>query len=56
MEKYLKRSRISAGGGEVHSALDLKGQRIRIFVAEHQNANRIGRKILRAGLLGAQHT
>ena len=38
------------GGGEVHSAFDLKGQRIRIFVAEHQNANRIGRKILRAGL------
>ena len=38
------------GGGEVHSTLDLKGQRIRIFVAEHQNANRIGRKMLRAGL------
>ena len=38
------------GGGEVHSTLDLKGQRVRIFVAEHQNANRIGRKIIRAGL------
>ena len=38
------------GGGEVHSTFDLKGERIRIFVAEHQNANRIGKKLIRKGL------
>ena len=39
------------GCGELHSHFDLKGERVRIFVAEHQNTNRIGRKIIRAGLL-----
>jgi len=38
------------GGGEVHSTFDLKGERIRIFVAEHQNAKRIGKKMIRKGL------
>ncbi|MDO4734368.1 MAG: alpha-glucosidase [Lachnospiraceae bacterium] len=39
------------GCGELHSHFDLRGEKIRIFVAEHQNTNRIGRKLLRAGLL-----
>ena len=40
------------GCGEIHSAFDLKGRKIRIFVAEHQNALRIGDKIVREKLLG----
>ncbi len=35
------------GGGETFSEWDLKGQRIRVWVAEHQNADRIDRKIAR---------
>ncbi|MBO5994483.1 MAG: hypothetical protein J6Q41_03095, partial [Firmicutes bacterium] len=33
------------GCGEVHSAFDLKGEKIRIFVAEHQNSDRIDKKV-----------
>ena len=40
------------GGGEVYAALDLKGQRVRVWVAEHQNALRIGKKLVREKLLG----
>ncbi len=40
------------GCGEIHSVLDLKGEKTRVFVAEHQNAARIGRKLIRAGLRG----
>ena len=34
------------GCGETYSEFNLKGQKIRIWVAEHQNANRIGKKII----------
>lgn len=40
------------GCGETFSEFDLKGQNIRIWVAEHQNANRISKKIIRQTLLG----
>lgn len=40
------------GCGEVHSTLDLKGKRVRIWVAEHQNARRIGDKLIREKLIG----
>ena len=40
------------GCGETYSQLDLKGERVRIFVAEHQNANRIGKKIVKEKFLG----
>ena len=40
------------GCGETYSKLDLKGERVRIFVAEHQNANRIGKKIVKEKFLG----
>lgn len=40
------------GCGEVYSTLDLKGERVRIWVAEHQNASRIGRKLIREKLFG----
>lgn len=40
------------GCGEVYSTLDLKGERVRIWVAEHQNAQRIGKKLLREKLFG----
>ncbi len=33
------------GCGEVHSAFDLRGEKIRIFVAEHQNSERIDKKV-----------
>lgn len=35
------------GCGEVHSTFDLSGKKVRIFVAEHQNAKRIGKKVLK---------
>ncbi len=35
------------GGGETFSEWDLQGQRVRIWVAEHQNADRIEKKIAR---------
>ena len=37
--------------GETHSDFDLKGQKVRIWVAEHQNAKRITSKIIKMGLL-----
>ncbi len=40
------------GGGEVYAALDLKGQRVRVWVAEHQNALRIGKKLVGERLFG----
>ncbi len=38
------------GCGEIHAAFDLAGRKVRIFVAEHQNTNRIGKKLIRKGL------
>ncbi len=40
------------GCGETYSKFDLKGEKVRIFVAEHQNAKRIGRKLIKEKLLG----
>ena len=40
------------GCGEVYSKFDLKGEKVRIFVAEHQNAKRISRKLIREKLFG----
>ena len=40
------------GCGEVYSTLDFKGERVRIWVAEHQNARRIGEKLVRETLFG----
>lgn len=39
------------GCGETYSKFDLKGEKVRIWVAEHQNTDRIGRKLIRE-LLG----
>ena len=39
------------GCGETYSKFDLKGENVRIWVAEHQNTYRIGRKLIRE-LLG----
>ena len=40
------------GCGEVYSKLDLKGEKVRIFVAEHQNADRIGKKMIKEKIFG----
>lgn len=40
------------GCGETYSELDLKGQKVRIWVAEHQNSKRIGKKIIKQKLFG----
>lgn len=40
------------GCGETYSKFDLKGEKVRIFVAEHQNANRIGKKIIKEKIFG----
>lgn len=40
------------GCGETYSKLDLKGEKVRIWVAEHQNTRRISGKILREKLVG----
>ena len=40
------------GCGETYSKLDLKGEKVRIWVAEHQNTRRISSKILREKLVG----
>ena len=40
------------GCGETFSEFDLKGKRVRIWVAEHQNADRIGKKLLRQKFFG----
>ena len=44
------------GGGETFSEWDLAGQRIRIWVAEHQNAKRIERKMIRQAETGVDPT
>ena len=40
------------GCGELYSTFDLRGKKVRIFVAEHQNALRIGDKLVREKLTG----
>lgn len=40
------------GCGETYSKFNLKGERVRIWVAEHQNAGRISGKIIREKLFG----
>ena len=40
------------GCGETYSELDLKGQNVRIWVAEHQNTGRISQKIIKEKLCG----
>lgn len=40
------------GGGETFSKLDLKGESVRIWVAEHQNTKRISQKIIRQTVFG----
>lgn len=40
------------GCGETYSKLDLKGELVRVWVAEHQNTVRISRKIIREKLTG----
>ncbi len=40
------------GFGETYSKFDLKGDKIRIFVAEHQNSDRIGKKLIREKIFG----
>ena len=40
------------GCGETYSKLDLKGELVRIWVAEHQNTSRISGKIIREKLTG----
>lgn len=40
------------GCGETYSKLNLKGEKVRIWVAEHQNTSRISRKIIREKLTG----
>lgn len=40
------------GCGETYSTLDLKGERVRIWVAEHQNTSRISQKIIKEKLRG----
>ena len=42
------------GCGETYSKLNLKGEKVRIWVAEHQNTSRISKKIVRDKLFGAQ--
>ena len=42
------------GCGETYSVFDLKGEKVRIFVAEHQNTERISRKIIRSMITGPQ--
>ena len=42
------------GCGETYSELDLKGQLVRIFVAEHQNTRRISAKMIREKLFGVK--
>ena len=40
------------GCGETYSTLDLKGEKVRIFVAEHQNTRRISGKLVRDTVAG----
>ena len=40
------------GCGETYSEFDLKGQKVRIWVAEHQNVSRISKKIIKEKIRG----
>ena len=40
------------GCGETHAKFDLAGEKVRIWVAEHQNARRIGGKVIRERFFG----
>jgi len=40
------------GCGETFTKFDLKGEKVRVWVAEHQNANRIAKKVLRNTFIG----
>lgn len=40
------------GCGETFSRFDLRGEKVRIWVAEHQNASRIAKKIIRQKFMG----
>lgn len=40
------------GCGETYSEFDLKGQNVRIWVAEHQNTNRIAKKLIKEKIFG----
>lgn len=40
------------GCGETFSEFDLKGQAVRVWVAEHQNSKRISKKILKEKIIG----
>lgn len=40
------------GCGETYSKFDLKGENVRIWVAEHQNTNRIAKKIIKEKFFG----
>ncbi len=40
------------GCGETYSRFDLKGEKVRIFVAEHQNTRRISQKIIKDRIAG----
>lgn len=40
------------GCGETFSKFDLKGENVRIWVAEHQNTDRIGKKLIRETIFG----
>lgn len=40
------------GCGETYSQFDLKGQKVRIWVAEHQNTKRISQKIIKEKIFG----
>lgn len=42
------------GCGETFSKFDLRGEKVRIWVAEHQNSNRISKKIIAEKLRGKQ--
>jgi len=43
------------GCGETYSEFDLAGQKVRIFVAEHQNAKRIGTKLIKQKIFGKRY-
>lgn len=40
------------GCGETYSKFNLKGEKVRVWVAEHQNASRITKKIIKEKLIG----
>ncbi len=43
------------GCGETYSEFDLKGQKVRIWVAEHQNVSRISQKIIKEKIRGPRY-